>query len=115
MSTHDERPYGQVRRIDKIGVPTPLLVPSFSSCGFPKVAEIYGEMKDKLYGVCLVSAADLASGCIPASVIDEVNVIVIDSGMYEARKQADGCAAHGLPAASVPWSRDDYFEIAARC
>ena len=113
MLTQDERPHGQVRRIDKVGVPTPLLVPSFSSCGFHRVADIYGEMRDKLYGVCLVSASDLASGCIPAGVIKEVNVTIIDSGMYEARKQADGCAAHGLPAASVPWSRDDYFAIAA--
>ena len=113
MLMQDERTHGQVRRVDKIGVPSPLLVPSFSSCGFQRVAEIYEEMKDKLYGVCLVSAADLASGCIPASVIDEVNVIVIDSGMYESRKQMDECAARGLPVADRPWSRDEYFEIAA--
>ena len=113
MLTQDERTHGQVRRIDKIGVPSPLLVPSFSSCGFQRVAEIYGAMKDKLYGVCLVSAADLASGCIPASVIDEVNVTVIDSGMYESRKQMDECAAGGLPLANRHWSRDEYFEIAA--
>lgn len=113
MLTHDERPHGQVRRIDKVGVPSPLLVPSFSSCGFQRVAEIYGEMKDKLYGVCLVSAADLASGCIPVDVINEVNVTVIDSGMYESRKQMDECVARGLPVANRPWSRDEYFEIAA--
>ena len=113
MLTQDERPHGQVRRIDKVGVPTPLLVPSFSSRGFQRVADIYGEMRDKLYGVCLVSASDLASGCIPASVIDEVNVTIIDSGMYESRKQMDECAARGLPVANRPWSRDDYFEIAA--
>ena len=53
MLTQDERPHGQIRRIDKVGVPTPLLVPSFSSCGFHRVADIYGEMRDKLYGVCL--------------------------------------------------------------
>ena len=113
MLMQDERPHGQVRRIDKVGVPTPLLVPSFSSCGFRRVAEIYGEMRDKLYGVCLVSASDLASGCIPVDVIDKVNVTVIDSGMYESRKQADECIVRGLPAANCPWSRDDYFAIAA--
>ena len=113
MLMQDERPHGQVRRIDKVGILTPLLVPSFSSCGFRRVAEIYGEMRDKLYGVCLVSASDLASGCVPAGVIDEVNVTVIDSGMYESRKQADECIVRGLPTASGPWSRDDYFEIAA--
>ena len=113
MLMQDERPHGQVRRINKVGVPTPLLVPSFSSCGFQRVSEIYGDMKDKLYGVCLVSASDLASGCIPAGVIGEVNVTVIDSGMYESRKQVDVCIAHGLPAANGSWSRDDYFEIAA--
>ena len=102
----DERAHAQSRRIAKAGVTTPLLVPSFSSCGFPSVAEIYGEMKDKLYGVCLVSASDLASGRIPRDGDPPVNIQVVDSGAYEARKQA---ALGG----GIPWTRECYLEIAA--
>ena len=106
MLMRDERAHAQSRRIEKVGVATPLLVPSFSSCGFPSVAEIYGEMKDKLYGVCLVSAPDLASGCIPRDGDPPVNVQVVDSGTYEARKQAS-------LGGGVPWTRECYLEIVA--
>ena len=101
-----EQAHAQSRRIAKAGVTTPLLVPSFSSCGFPSVAEIYSEMKDKLYGVCLVSAPDLASGCIPWDEDPPVSVQVVDSGTYEARKQA-------APGGGVPWSRERYLEVAS--
>ncbi len=105
MLMRNERAHAQSRRIAKAGVATPLLVPSFSSCGFPSVAEIYSEMKNKLHGVCLVSAPDLASGCIPRDGDPPVNVQVVDSGTYEARKQA---ALGG-----APWTREHYLEIAS--
>lgn len=101
MSIRDERAHAQNRRIAKVGVQTPLLVPSFSSCGFPSVAEIFEEMRDKLYGVCLVSASDLASGCISLDVDCPVNVQVIDSGTYEARKMAGAWR----------WTRESYLGV----
>ena len=113
MLMRDERAHAQNRRIAKAGVATPLLVPSFSSCGFPSVAEIYGEMKDKLYGVCLVSAPDLASGCIPRDGYPPVNVQVVDSGTYEARKLAVGTRRQTALGGGFPWSRECYLEIAA--
>ena len=109
----DERAHAQSRRIAKAGVTTPLLVPSFSSCGFPSVAEIYGKMKDKLYGVCLVSASDLASGCIPQDGDTPVNLQVVDSGTYEARKLAGGWRGQAALCDSFPWTRECYLEIAA--
>ena len=113
MLMQDERPHGQVRRIDKVGVPTPLLVPSFSSCGFPWVGEIYGEMMDKLYGVCLVSAFDLASGSIPTNSYTGSNVQMVDSGTYEARKLAAGWGGRDMymSAGKVLWPRERYLEI----
>ena len=88
-------PHCQIRRINTVDVSTPLIVPSFSSSGFPDVARIYNEMRAGLYGVCLVSALDLASGCIPTDVTDEVNLVLIDSGMYEARN--DGRRPESTP------------------
>ena len=107
-----ERPHCQIRRVDKVGVDTPLIVPSFSSCGFPQVADIYDGMKDRLYGVCLVSALDLASGCIPADVTDEVNLVLIDSGMYEAKNSSCVQGDHCPSATSGHWLRQQYLEIA---
>ena len=107
-----ERPHCQIRRVYKVGVATPLIVPSFSSCGFPRVDDIYNGMKDKLYGVCLVSALDLASGCIPADVTDEVNLVLIDSGMYEATNSTCVREDHCPSTATGHWMREQYLEIA---
>ena len=105
-------PHCQIRRIETVDVSTPLIVPSFSSSGFPDVACIYNEMRDRLYGVCLVSAFDLASGCIPADVADEVNLVLVDSGMYEVRK-AIGAPIYSLPPLdSNSWSRQEYASVA---
>ena len=112
MQMQGERPHCQIRRVDKVQVSTPLIVPSFSSCGFPQVAEIYDGLKDRLYGVCLVSALDLASGCIPAEVTDEVNLVLIDSGMYEARNSSCVQEDHCLSTTSAQWLRQEYLEIA---
>ena len=113
MLMQDERPHAQGRRIARAGVDTPLLVPSFSSCGFPWVGEIYGEMMDKLYGVCLVSAFDLASGSIPTYASPGSNVQVVDSGTYEARKLAAGWGGRDISAGKALWSRERYLEIVA--
>ena len=107
-----ERPHCKIRRVEKVGVATPLIVPSFSSSGFPQVAEIYDGIKDKLYGVCLVSALDLASGCIPADVTEEVNLVLIDSGMYEAKNSMYARSGHCPPATNAHWLRQQYLEIA---
>ena len=93
-------------------VGTPLLVPSFSSCGFPQVASIYDLMKDKLYGVCLVSAFDIASSRIPQDVTDEVNLVLIDSGMYEARNTGSRHIVDRLSEANGDWARQEYLTIA---
>ena len=111
---HDERPHCQMRRVDRAGVGTPLIVPSFSSCGFPHVADIYDLMKEKLYGVCLISALDIASNRIPTDVTDEVNLVLIDSGMYEARNAESRQADQSQSDTSEDWVREEYLEIASR-
>ena len=109
---HDERPHCETRRVEKLGVGTPLIVPSFSSCGFPHVSDIYALMKDQLYGVCLVSALDIASSRIPSDVTDEVNLVLIDSGMYEARHAASQRIDNSLLDTNGDWVRQWYLEVA---
>ena len=87
------------RRINKVEVTTPLIAPSFSSRRFPDVNGIYEDLKDKLYGVCLVSAADMAGGRIPAEAISTTNLIVVDSGVYEGPEN---------------WEEKQYWEILQR-
>lgn len=73
------------RSVSTLDVPTPLIVPSFSSRGFSGIDSIFTEMVDKLYGVCLVSAWDLAKGHVPTEALLATNVVVLDSGGYEAK------------------------------
>ena len=98
------------RRVHKLGVTTPLIAPSFSSRGFPHLSDIWEEFRLKLYGVCLMSAFDVADGRIPSSVADLVNVAILDSGLYETRvRKPDRNATESSPH-SEDWSREQYLE-----
>ena len=105
-----ECPHAQVRRVRKLGVGTPLIAPSFSSRGFPHLSVIWEEFRHKLYGVCLVSAFDVAGGRIPEGVADMVNVVIVDSGLYETNKGwIDSCEQH-TPSLAPDWTRKKYYE-----
>ena len=105
----NDPPHADIRRISKLQVSTPLIAPSFSSRGFPYISNIWKEFEHKLYGVCLVSAFDIAQKRIPADVADNVNIVFIDSGLYETSED------HGvgkLPTArrAGEWHRSKYHE-----
>ena len=53
-------------------------------------------MKGKLYGVCLISASDIAKGLIPSDAVSTTNLVVVDSGCYEEQEG---------------WSVGEYHEI----
>lgn len=67
---------------------TPLLVPSFSSKGFPDVANIVQYSSELIDGVTLVSAYDLHYGKIKLP-LDFPSLIFLDSGGYEASKDTE--------------------------
>jgi hypothetical protein len=67
---------------------TPLLIPSFSSKGFPEVNEIIKYSSELIDGVTLVSAYDLHYNTISPP-FDFASVIFLDSGGYEASKDMD--------------------------
>ena len=102
--------HSQSRIIDNIEVETPLIIPSFSSYGFPNVTQIYGDLIDSIHGVCLVSALDLHLGVIPNDVTDNVNLVVVDSGMYEARSRACSHSDGFEDFAKPDWTREQYWD-----
>jgi hypothetical protein len=103
----------QVRRIGRLGLETPLLVPSFSSRGFPDVGEIINALRVDISSLCLVSAFDLAQGYAPEDFETLADVIIIDSGMYEANAAAVVVDAY-LPAAThLDWTREAYRTVIA--
>ena len=102
--------HAQVRRVHKLDVRTPLIAPSFSSRGFPYVSDIWEEFRHKLFGVCLVSAYDVAAGRIPAEVTEMVNVVIVDSGLYETNKGRIDSGDRHTPSPAPDWTRDQYHE-----
>ena len=105
-----ECPNAQVRRVHKLDVPTPLIAPSFSSRGFPYISDIWEEFQHKLFGVCLVSAYDVAAGRIPADVAEMVNVVIVDSGLYETNREWIDSGDRHTPSSAPDWTRDQYHE-----
>jgi len=67
---------------------TPLLVPSFSSKGFPQAREIVRYSSELIEGPALVSAYDLYYNEISPP-FDFASLIFLDSGGYEASKDID--------------------------
>ena len=102
--------HARVRSIQKLVVPTPLIAPSFSSRGFPRVSDIWQEFRHKLYGVCLVSTFDIAGERIPADVTEMVDVAIIDSGMYEVNAEWIESGELHYSTSEVNWTRDQYRE-----
>ena len=67
---------------------TPLLVPSFSSKGFPDVKKIVAYSSEVIAGAALVSAYDLHYEKISPP-FDFPSLLFLDSGGYEASKEAE--------------------------
>ena len=67
---------------------TPLLVPSFSSKGFPDVRKIIATTEQVIEGPTLISAYDLHYQYISPP-FDFASLVFVDSGGYEASKDSD--------------------------
>ena len=108
-----ERPHSQSREIRKVEVPTPLIVPSFSSRGFPQLRNLWQESQHRLYGVALISSYDIAEQLIPADATDSVNIAFLDSGQYETNDQFVNFSGRHIPAPSASWTRDRHHQTLA--
>lgn len=90
---------------------TPLLVPSFSSKGFPEIGKILKTAEEFIEGPVLVSAYDIFHGKIAAP--DFPPFVFLDSGGYEASKDADLSDLREHEHAPVTWSLEAYNEVIA--
>jgi hypothetical protein len=98
----------RVRAIPRIGAMTPLLVPSFSSRGFPDIAVIHELTKPYLVGVSLISAYDLHHGILREADAYATDLLFLDSGGYEARVLADPLDPYADGRAGLAWTADAY-------
>jgi len=88
-------------------VHTPLIVPSFSSKGFPDVEKIVKTMEEAITDCLLVSAYDIYYDYVPSS-ITFAEVVFVDSGGYECSKDAELSDLGYLEHHPRPWSQSLY-------
>lgn len=110
----DVREACRIRAIGRLGVTTPLLVPSFSSLGFPDVGETHGFASTSLFEVSLVSAYDIYRGVLREPDIYATDLVLLDSGGYEARGTSDPLEPyfHGQPPQT--WVTGNYETVLQR-
>lgn len=88
---------------------TPLLVPSFSSKGFPEIKKILEYASGLVEGAMLVSAYDTHYQIIEPP-FDFASLVFLDSGGYEAGKEAELSAFAEYEDTRRGWSEKQYEE-----
>jgi len=91
---------------------TPLLVPSFSSKGFPEVSKIIRTSAEFIDGPMLISAYDLHYRKIKPP-FDFGSLIFLDSGGYEAAKDADLSDFGEREHKPIQWSQEMHEQVLA--
>jgi hypothetical protein len=89
---------------------TPLLLPSFSSKGFPRIGDILALTQEVLDAELLVSAYDVHYGHVPTS-LEFAQALFLDSGGYEAGQYIDLSDPVGHAQQSKSWSPAQYQEV----
>ena len=98
------------RCIQKVDLPTPLLIPSFSSKGFPNLKMLLSVMQDHVTDVAMVSSYDIFHGNLGDG-WQSPNLLFVDSGGYEARQDYDLAEVYAPEYHPRKWSREDYEKI----
>jgi hypothetical protein len=89
---------------------TPLLLPAFSSKGFPQVRQIMNLMAEFVTGPILISAYDVHYNLIPRK-ITFPQLMFLDSGGYEARIEHDLSDAYGKLHKPRAWNQRLYERV----
>lgn len=105
---------GKIRYIERIGKSTPILIPSFSSKGFPHVKDLHNYLKHKLTEASLVSTYDLHYGNLEIDQIYESDIIFVDSGGYERNREHDVSDIYGTLHSPKEWNVSLYEEQASK-
>lgn len=102
------------RRIVKIDVETPLIVPSFSSVAPAIPLDVHTQLKEHLPEASLVSAYDLFYGHLKEQEIWVSDVVFIDSGVYEAtplKRERTSSILSRLKGQQKDWSLSKYEKV----
>jgi hypothetical protein len=102
---------GSVSHNDVVVFQTPLLIPSFSSKGFPEMKQIIRMMAEFITGSCLVSAYDIHYKLLEPKQLTFPDVIFLDSGGYEARVEHDLSEAYGQDYKPKKWTPNDHHRV----
>lgn len=86
------------------GILSPLLIPSFSSRGFPELSNIYETLSKYISDVSLVSAFDICNGYLDSEKIYSSDTVFIDSGGYELKPVYDPIEAYYDNRSANNWS-----------
>lgn len=89
---------------------TPMIVPSFSSKGFPDVGKIIAVSREFLVGPMLISAYDIHYGRIHPP-FDFSTLVFLDSGGYEASKDNDLSDLGELEHQPSRWSQEMHDKV----
>ncbi|NHN35334.1 hypothetical protein [Paenibacillus agricola] len=99
---------GKIRCIKKYEIFTPVLIPSFSSKGFPQIQELHNYLKFKLTAASLVSTYDLHYGYLNGDEIYESDILIVDSGGYERNQEHDISDIYGSLYFPKEWNETLY-------
>ena len=89
---------------------TPLLLPSFSSKGFPEVKKIMQATSERISGPCLISAYDLHHKQIEGP-FSFAEALFIDSGGYEASKDVELSDLGLTPHEPLNWDQESFKAV----
>lgn len=94
-------------------IDTPLLLPSFSSKGFPELINIMKLMSGFITGSVLISAYDFhySRPKLSSQKLSFAEVIFLDSGGYEARVEHDFSEAYGTTHNPHRWNENFYRRV----
>lgn len=92
-----------------LAIATPLLVPSFSSKGFPDLQAILAATERVIDSAILVSAYDYHHRHLSGDV-DFAEAIILDSGGYESGTDLDLSEVAGAPHVPLSWTRTQHAE-----
>ena len=93
------------RRLQRVQISTPLLIPSFSSTESENIRQIHEDLSEYISRASLVSAYDIKNKFIDKKALSCSEVVFIDSGNYEKEYLAK------VRSAEIDWSYNDYLEV----
>ena len=98
------------RRIHTVDLPTPMLIPSFSSKGFPDVKGVLSVIRDHITDVAMVSSYDIFYNDL-ADELGTPSLLFIDSGGYEARWDYDISEVYPVEYRPKVWTRAHHERV----